>query len=79
MRLLVSGMVAILENGRHNRPRHNLAWHYSYIYLFCYNVHVCHVSCFYHKMHDFSLICWTKPTAAQSLRRAVVALGDIIT
>ena len=52
-------MAAILENGRHNRPRHNLAWRYSYIYLFWYDVHVCQVSCFYHKMHDFSLICWT--------------------
>ena len=29
LRLLVSEIAAILENGRHNRPRHNLAWHYS--------------------------------------------------
>ncbi len=29
LRLLVSERAAILENGRHNRPRHNLAWHYS--------------------------------------------------
>ena len=56
--LLVSEIAAILENDRHNRPRRNLAWHYSYIYLFWYNVHVCQVSCFYHKMHDFPLICW---------------------
>ena len=40
------------------KPPHNLAWHYSSIYLFWYNVHVCQISCFYHKMHDFSLICW---------------------
>ena len=29
LRLLVSEIAAILENGRHSRPRHNLAWHYS--------------------------------------------------
>ena len=29
LRLLVSEIAAILENGHHNRPRHNLAWHYS--------------------------------------------------
>ena len=29
LRLLVSEIAAILENGRHNRLRHNLAWHYS--------------------------------------------------
>ena len=28
LRLLVSDMVVILENGHHNRPRRNLAWHY---------------------------------------------------
>ena len=29
LRLLVSEIAAILENGRHSCPRHNLAWHYS--------------------------------------------------
>ena len=31
---------------------------------------MCQVSCFYHKMHDFSLICWTNaPTRARDLFR----------
>ena len=60
LRHLVSEIAAIFQNGRHNRARRNLAWHYSYIYLFWYNVHVCQVSCFYHRMHDFPLICWAK-------------------
>ena len=27
LRILVSEVVAILENGHHNHPRHNLVWH----------------------------------------------------
>ena len=75
LRLLVSEIAAILENGRHNRPRRNLTWHYSSIYLIWYNVHVCQVSCFYHKMHDFLLICW----ATTVINRHLPVFGTIDT
>ena len=52
-------LAAILENGCHGRHGTNseclrsLKWP-----LWCL-VWVCQVSCFYHKVHDFSVICWT--------------------
>ena len=58
-------------NGRQSPHGGNLAWHYSYIYLVWYGVHLCQVSCFYHKMHDslnFGHLCPRHTECAVPLR-----------
>ena len=64
--------MAILENGCHGWHLTNpeclqsLKWP-----LWCL-VWVCQVSCFYHKVHDFSVICWTTTSC-----RCVFPLANI--
>ena len=56
-------LAAIFKNGRHGRHGTNpKCLQYSKWLLWCL-VGMCQVSCFYHKVHIFSVICWTASAA----------------
>ena len=58
-RSLLCSLAAILENGCHGRHGTNPECLRSLKWPLWYIVWVCQVSYFNHKVHDFSVICWT--------------------